>query len=370
MKNILLVLCFALIGSMGYSQVKVFSSGSTKIGDTGVAPQSKLDVDGVTTSLGYTSRRTNAGATVLAERTDKSAVIFGAGVATGFTFDENFNFEIRRNNRTQILARQLSVGNLMFRGRGDTGFVGIGVVGNPSQQLHVSGNVFATSYLTPSDKNLKSNIENFKDGLDVVLAMDVKSYNYNGKSGTNSKYQHIGVMAQQLEEIAPYLVAPYIFEEEDAEGNVISKEEFLSIHDSSIKYVLVNAIKDQQDIIENQNDRISELETKLEEIVKLISSNPSIIDLDISGENALLNQNVPNPFKTSTRIEFEVPENSTNVQMNIVDVSGKLIRTVSIEERGKGILNLNMSNMTDGTYLYNLVVDGELISTKKMVLVK
>lgn len=359
-----------LIASLGFSQVKVNSNGSTKIGDTGVAPQSKLDVAGVTTSFGYTAKRTNAGATILAERTDKSAVIFGAGVAAGFTFDENFNFDLRRNNRTQILARQLSVGSLMFRGRGDTGFIGLGSVGNPSQQLHVAGNVFATSYLTPSDKNLKSNIEEFKDGLDVVLKMDVKSYNYNGKSGTNSKYRHVGVMAQQLEEIAPYLVTPYTFEEEDNDGNVISKEEYLSIHDSSIKYVLVNAIKDQQDLIVDQNQRIADLETRLDEIVKLISSNPSIIDIDISGENALLNQNVPNPFKTSTRIEFEVPANSSNVQMNIVDVSGKLIRTVNIEERGKGILNLNMSNMTDGTYLYNLIVDGKLISTKKMVLVK
>ena len=364
MKNILITLVLASFVSMGFSQIKVFSSGNTKIGDTGVAPQSTLDVNGVTTSTGFTARRTNAGATILMDRTDFSAMILGAGTQAGFTFDENFNFDIRRNNRTQISARQLSVGSLMMRGRGDTGFIGMGVVANPSQQLHVSGNVFASSYMTPSDKRLKNEVQDFTDGLNVVMDLDIKSYKYNGKSGISSTNNHIGVIAQELQEVAPYLVQEYVYDTEDEDGEVVSSEKYLSIHDSSIKFVLVNAIKEQQEII-------NELKSEILEIRALIENrdDDNSIDVDLEGDKLTpqLNQNIPNPFGSQTEIGIFVPETSNSARLVFHTITGAVIKTIQIDEKGKSNISVNADDLSEGIYSYSLIVDGKAISSKKMI---
>ena len=42
----------------------------------------------------------------------------------------------------------------------------------------------------------------------------------------------------------------------------------------------------------------------------------------------------------------------------------------SISTTGKGMLNIQAGSLAAGTYNYSLVVDGHLVGTKKMVLMK
>ena len=377
MKKIILLFVFISIYTIGHSQVKVFSSGNTKVGDTGVAPVSKFDVAGVSTAWGHTAKRTGAGATVLVNRTDKSAMIFGAGLQTGFTFDENYHMEIRRNNRTQIEARQLSVGSLMLRGRGDTGFFGMGGVANPAHQLHITGDIMASGVFYPSDKRLKSNVKKYERGLETLMDLDVLRYNYNGRAGIKTNREHIGVYAQDLKKIAPELVHEYVHEEEDEEGNVISKETFLSIDDGAIKYILINSIKDQQNLLDEKEARIIDLENKIEDLFEVVGELKKIAQSDVINESEItlsvydyaeLNQNVPNPFNGYTKVKYVIPSSSKSASMNIFSMSGKLMKKINIEHLGEGELTINASDIPSGTYMYELMVNGKNIETKKMVL--
>ncbi len=85
----------------------------------------------------------------------------------------------------------------------------------------------------------------------------------------------------------------------------------------------------------------------------------------INTDKIILHQNCPNPFKTSTRIEFKVPPRS-QVELTVCDASGKIIQTLS-----KGLLsNENNSitftnpNLVAGIYFYFLRVDHYLLSKK------
>lgn len=89
-------------------------------------------------------------------------------------------------------------------------------------------------------------------------------------------------------------------------------------------------------------------------------------------ERHYLEQNYPNPFNPSTTIKFGLPI-AGNVSLKIYDMSGREVANLINNERmNAGIVsyNFNGSSLSSGVYFYSLVVDNNLISTKKMVLVK
>lgn len=89
-----------------------------------------------------------------------------------------------------------------------------------------------------------------------------------------------------------------------------------------------------------------------------------------NNDAALLYQNVPNPFEGQTSIAYYLPQKTQNALIKFVSLDCKLIKTVSLTEKGKGIITIDASNLTQGIYNYSLYVDGELIDTKNMMLKK
>jgi hypothetical protein len=385
MKNILFTFCFLLIASLGFSQVKVFANGKTYIGNNaGITnPDGQLQVDGNATAEGLTVRRTGTSASAIFERDGGgfAAMVLGAGSNAGFTVDRDYKFEIRMNSRAAVLGRAISAGTRLITGLDDGtgvqgGMVGIGAVGTPQYKLHVAGDIFHTGSLIPSDVNLKNNVENFDYGLKEVLKMDVKEYNYNGKGGTSTKRRHVGVMAQDLKEIVPNLVGEYDWAVEDENGKVLSEEKYLNIDNDAIKFVLINAIQDQQAIIESKEERISELESKLTDLIEAVEelkvngiSGVNQTDVTLTSYDlASLEQNVPNPFNGQTTISYIIPTKANNAEIQIFDMNGKLFKTIPVSHIGEGKLNVNAQDLPSGSYTYNLIVDSRLIETKKMIL--
>ncbi|TRZ51242.1 T9SS C-terminal target domain-containing protein [bacterium] len=86
----------------------------------------------------------------------------------------------------------------------------------------------------------------------------------------------------------------------------------------------------------------------------------------------ILKQNYPNPFNPTTTIEFDLPK-AGNVTLKIFDITG---REVAREISGLSLragnykVNFNGSMLSSGVYFYSLVLDGKIIDTKKMLLVK
>ncbi len=103
------------------------------------------------------------------------------------------------------------------------------------------------------------------------------------------------------------------------------------------------------------------------------------IDYTVANENAqdyiLLEQNEPNPFSTSTRIEFQIADD-TDVKVIIYDVGGALVRTLLDSKLKIGSHSVEWDGSDDGgnlvdsgIYLYKLFA-GIYSVTKKMVYLK
>lgn len=88
-------------------------------------------------------------------------------------------------------------------------------------------------------------------------------------------------------------------------------------------------------------------------------------------ESYKLYQNYPNPFNSHTIIKFQIKD-SRFVALKIHDVSGKEITTPVSEKKSAGIyeVNFDAGNLSSGIYFYSLYLNGKIIDTKKLILLK
>ena len=89
-----------------------------------------------------------------------------------------------------------------------------------------------------------------------------------------------------------------------------------------------------------------------------------------SVEKAGLGQNIPNPFTNSTLISYYLPTGSRNAKISIHDLQGRMIKVYELVGEGFGQIEFSNTEIGAGTYLYSLDLDGKLIDTRRMVLVK
>jgi hypothetical protein len=126
----------------------------------------------------------------------------------------------------------------------------VGYTYNRVFRIDACGNItnYSGFYGAISDSRLKENIVNCSPKLEDLLK--VRVVNYNLKGGDTSKY--IGVVAQELEEIFPELVA---------ETNTV--ERFKSVNYSNLTILLIKAFQEQQVLINNLNTSLEELENEI-----------------------------------------------------------------------------------------------------------
>jgi photosystem II stability/assembly factor-like uncharacterized protein len=85
-----------------------------------------------------------------------------------------------------------------------------------------------------------------------------------------------------------------------------------------------------------------------------------------------LSQNYPNPFNPMTTIEFGLVK-SAKVSLKIYDITGREIETMfNGFEMNPGTVKYRFdgTNFSSGVYFYSLVVDGNLVDTKRMAIIK
>ena len=155
------------------------------------------------------------------------------------------------------------------------GNVGIGT-SSPAFKLEVNGTAAKPgggSWTATSDIRLKQNIRPYADGLNTLLRINPVTYHYNEKSGYNTDAEHIGVIAQELQHITPYMVTESPIKAEDGSS-------YLTVDNSAMTYMLINAIKEQQEMIDHLNkenaaliaktDKLEQIEAELLEIKAML----------------------------------------------------------------------------------------------------
>jgi hypothetical protein len=83
-----------------------------------------------------------------------------------------------------------------------------------------------------------------------------------------------------------------------------------------------------------------------------------------------LYQNYPNPFNPETKIKFDVPKTS-QVQLEVFDISGKLVATLVNEELNSGqyTVKFDASKLSSGIYIYRMRA-GNVVYSNKMLMLK
>jgi len=387
MKKIILLFCFAICAALSYGQVKVVSTGFTKVGATGTAPAEQLDVTG--------NVRVGVSPSAYAEFVNANSNVFQINKITSagqslidispqpLDGSSNASFRyFRQTSTTGAVKFDVHYGdgsngvNARITGKGNsyvnknTGNFGVGLT-NPSTKLDVAGDISINGVVkVTSDLATKKNVSDFSGGLEEVLGIRPITFQYNGKAATNNNGQtYVGVAAQELQKVAPYLVEEFTFIDEDSEGNILEQSDYLRINDSEIKYLLINAIQEQQEMIEAQNEAILSLKETIESIGSVESVNNSSVTLS-SYDLAELDQNRPNPFNSNTSINYVVPTDAQTAIINIYGANGQVMKTLAIDHVGEGSLDVKAENLPSGTYSYQLIVDGRSVATHKMMIAK
>ncbi len=165
--------------------------------------------------------------------------------------------------------------DLQFRTGGNTnrmtinniGWVGINV--GPAFELHLSTALAAKpgggSWLAPSDARLKKDIAPFTDGLDLIQRIDPVWYTYNGEANMPEE-RFAGTLAQELQKVAPYMVRPWVHTSDDG-----STTEYLAVDYSAMNFMMVNAFKEQQAMIDRQQSTIERLEQEMQELRRTVN---------------------------------------------------------------------------------------------------
>ncbi|RKY75118.1 hypothetical protein DRQ12_12425, partial [candidate division KSB1 bacterium] len=98
-------------------------------------------------------------------------------------------------------------------------------------------------------------------------------------------------------------------------------------------------------------------------------------------DNFHLTQNFPNPFNSSTTVVYSIPK-TTNVELSIYDICGRLIRSLVRGKASAGIYSVRWDGKDNsgkevgsGVYLYRLRAgqgkgQGDFVRVRKMVLVR
>jgi hypothetical protein len=253
-----------------------------------------------------------------------------------------------------------------------------------NRSIFVNGSVF-----TPSDQKLKQNIQDVASAMDIINQLHPKTYDYRQDDSYKlmklSQGTHYGLIAQDIEKILPNLVKDTKFEssleasatkpspdgKSELQQNTKSETiDFKAVNYTELIPIMIKGMQEMQAKIDEQQRRIEELENRnaLSNTSTLSSNSSAQATINTKATGAYLKQNAPNPFNQNTVINYYVPQNTGNAFINITDMNGRVIKT--FEAKGNGQLMIESGQLTSGTYQYALVVNGKLVDTKKMVIMK
>jgi len=274
----------------------------------------------------------------------------------------------------------------------NTGYnFGIGTP-NPLCKLDVNGAVCSFGVDVQSDLAIKKNITTLTNSLEKIQQLRGVNFEWDMDSLPDSLFMEgtqIGFIAQEVDTVLPEVVHQ-------------SDSGIYSLSYSRIVPVLVEAIKEQQQLIDdledpNNDSIVAELQTinnRLDVIEACINSLPQGLcggntmnknggsqdPGDINNNERVLPkgdeldrlpelfQNTPNPFSKNTKIRYRIPETAGNGALYIYDLQGKQVRMFDNLDRGNGSVTVSGRELYAGMFIYTLIVDGKDVGTKRMIL--
>lgn len=186
-----------------------------------------------------------------------------------------------------------------------------------------------------------------KDGKEVELPEE--------KPSQVMTKRHFGFVAQELQQVYPDLV----YENDNG---------YLSVNYTELIPILVQSIKELK-------SEIDELKSTAGMASHAPLTEGELETLSIPfregvGVGSSMSQNIPNPFSEKTDIAIFLPESVQTATLYIYDLSGKQLEQHPVEGRGETVMTIHADKMDAGMYVYSLIADKKVVTTKKMIVVK
>lgn len=250
--------------------------------------------------------------------------------------------------------------------------------------------VYANGVLLTSDERYKSNIEKISSSLSKLNKLEGVQYNLNAnqtqmeeiqralkttpttekekadkvffeelekKLAEEQNKKHIGFVAQDIQKVFPELVRA-------------DKDGYLAVDYIGLIPVLVEGLKELQGVIVKQEERIQALERAVgisDGKISLKSGQETGSEL-IDETEEYLSQNIPNPVNGSAQISYSLPDGTSSASIVFYSINGTLVKNIPLNTNDKkGIIVISSSDFTSGLHVYNLVVNGITLDSKKMI---
>lgn len=157
---------------------------------------------------------------------------------------EFFEFAVHDSGDSVMSMFYFDGGSTIYMGRN---------IGWGQCNLNIPAGVYAGAYYYNSDRTLKDNILPISNALDKVLALNGVTYTWkdSGKAG-------IGLIAQEVEAVIPEVVSESVAVNEKNEETTIK-----NVNYGHLVGLLIESIKDLKTALDASNERIKQLEEKL-----------------------------------------------------------------------------------------------------------
>ena len=398
MKKALLLILLATTSLLASAQLKVTSDGKVKISSTQTTSYANLLVGNSTWGTG-SSTVGISGSPATIGTSNNIGIVGTINANSSYSNDKNYGVlgvvsSINVNHgRNYGLAGMIGFNNATpYGGTGIYGATHTYLFSYPTNisgiyagyfegPIKVTGNITASNMYIPSDSRLSENVVSLNERgndtstLDNLLGMNVIQYNMksripdempagieNDSTGNvreayeylkkdemkMSARRHFGIDAEELKKTYPDLVL---------EG----QDGYLAVNYVELVPVLIKAIQE----LKQQVDELQGTEAAKKAPAKTSTTD----DRNTTAKKNILYQNTPNPAKEQTIIRYRLADNAKDAAICIFDMQGKMLKQLPVSSVNDSI-TINGYELGQGMFLYSLVINGQEIETKKMIITK
>ncbi len=285
------------------------------------------------------------------------------------------------------------IGVTAFSSNGN-GLFADGGSGTGDYAAYFSGSTFSTGSYLGSDKKLKTNIRDFSDAMSIIEKLQPKTYEYRHDENYGLMKlpagQRYGLIAQDVEQVLPGIVKESSFKTQwvnqqaftDAEtqGKLMPKSQtidFKAVNYTELIPIMIKGMQEQQQVIDKQQQVNEQLQVEIADLKKMVQALAQTTGMNTTSAIApqgtafgVLSQNAPNPFRSDTKIQCNIPASAKSAVLVISALDGRQLQSHSINSTGVAQVIIHGGTLPAGNYLYTLKVDNKLVDTKQMTLTR
>ena len=242
------------------------------------------------------------------------------------------------------------------------------------------GYVYSGQYVSFSDSTGKTNITSLESTIDKLKQLRGVSYHFKSdlknarmedpmaatpeireQISQERTRKRLGLIAQEVEEVFPEAVRTQY----DGKKGIIYTD---------LIGVLIAAINEMD---AKYTAQIADLQAQLNATQAVLYANNGTLPqqeqttpssgADLS--EAVLYQNNPNPFNRETTIAYRLPSDIQSASICIYNLNGQQLKKYELDASViSNSVTADASALTTGMYIYALIIDGQMVASKRMVL--